>query len=277
MNPTPDLQRLETAVVEEVLTRFLHQEIHRTGFRRGVISLSGGIDSALACYLTVAALGTEQVLALRLTDKTTSEKELSYAQLVVDDLSIPFETIPISAMVDPLFETSPGIDDHRRGNFVARVRMAITYDRSASWRGLVIGTSNKSDLLLGNGTLYGNLASAINPLGDLYKTQVRHLAQSVGVPQAIIANESSVNLISEQTDEGMSSFSYDEVDKLLHLMIDERYSAQELDTSGFEINFVHKIQSMVQGSHFKRNLPLIPKVSGRTIGHDFRYLRDARS
>ena len=265
---------IDTALVTRVLTRFLHNEITKVGFQRGVLGLSGGIDSAVSCYLAVQALGPENVMALRLPYATSSPGSLEHAQLIVDDLGIPSETIEITPVVEPLFQRSPEITPNRKGNIMARMRMTILYDRSAAWNALVIGTSNKTELLLGYGTIFGDLASALNPIGDLYKTQIREMAAALGVPRPILEKPPSADLIPGQTDEGDFGFTYEQVDALLYLLIDERYSKEEAVAAGFGRSFVEKVIGMVRGSHFKRTLPMIPKLSGRTVGHDFRYLRD---
>lgn len=270
-----DPLRIDTEVVELVLRRFLHDEITKAGFSRGVIGLSGGIDSALSCFLAAAALGPENILALRMPYKDSSEDSLDHAQLVVDELGVTCETINITSIVSPLFSLSPGMDANRRGNIMARTRMTILYDRSAAWQGLVIGSSNKSELLLGYGTLFGDLASAVNPLGDLYKTQVRQLATAIGVPPVIIEKEPSADLIPGQTDEGDLGFSYADVDQILYLLVDRRFSPEEVEAAGYEAEFIQNVLKMVNSSHFKRRPPVIAKVSERTIGHDFRYLRDS--
>jgi NAD+ synthase len=270
-----DPLRIDTEVVELVLRRFLHDEITKAGFSRGVIGLSGGIDSALSCFLAAAALGPENILALRMPYKDSSQDSLDHAQLVVDELGVTCETINITSIVSPLFSLSPGMDANRRGNIMARTRMTILYDRSAAWQGLVIGSSNKSELLLGYGTLFGDLASAVNPLGDLYKTQVRQLATAIGVPPVIIEKEPSADLIPGQTDEGDLGFSYADVDQILYLLVDRRFSPEEVEAAGYEAEFIQNVLKMVNSSHFKRRPPVIAKVSERTIGHDFRYLRDS--
>ena len=152
--------------------------------------------------------------------------------------------------------------------------MIILYDRSAYWDGLVIGTINKSELMLGYGTLFGDLSSAINPLGDLYKTQVRQLAQAMGVPEFILKKEPSADLIPGQTDESDLGFTYAEADQLLYLLVDERLSPIEVMEQGYKRSLVDRVLQLIKQSHFKRNQPVIPKLSGRTVGHDFRYLRD---
>jgi NAD+ synthase len=157
---------------------------------------------------------------------------------------------------------------------MARERMTILYDHSARWDALVLGTSNKTELLLGYGTLHGDMASAVNPLGDLYKTQVWALAEAVGVPEVIVKKKPSADLWEGQTDEAELGFSYLDVDRLLYLMVDERYSKPELIAAGFPERFVDEVTQRIMNSHFKRRLPVIAKVSQRTIDRDFRYARD---
>jgi NAD+ synthase len=265
---------IDTKVTQLVLTSFLQNEIGKAGFSRAVLGLSGGIDSALSCYLAVKALGEANVLALRLPYQTSSAESLSHADLVIEALGIPSETVEITDMVEPLFAASPGISAHRKGNVMARARMVVIYDRSAAWNGLVVGTSNKTELMLGYGTIFGDLASAVNPIGDLYKTQVRQLARAMGVPEAIINKAPSADLMPGQTDEGDLGFTYEKVDQLLYLMVDERYSTQEAVEAGFTLEMVQRVWEMVRQAQYKRTLPLIPKISDRTISHDFRYLRD---
>jgi NAD+ synthase len=266
--------QIDGELVARVLKGFIHNELTKVGFTRAVVNLSGGLDSTISCYLAAGALGPENVMALRLPYRTSSPDSLEHAQVVIDKLGIHSETIEISPLVDPLFEVSPDISPTRKGNVMARTRMLILYDRSAAWNALAIGTSNKTELLLGYGTIYGDLASAVNPLGDLYKTQIRQLAQTLDVPQAIIDKPPSADLIPGQTDEGDFGFTYDRVDKLLYLMVDERYSRSEVIAAGFADSFVDTVLRMVQRSQFKRTMPIIPKLTARSIGHDFRYLRD---
>ena len=266
--------RIDTQVATLALTRFLHNEITKVGFKRAVLGLSGGIDSALSCYLAAAALGAENVLALRLPYRQSSPESLAHAQLVIDALGIPSETVDITPMVDPLIALTPDMSPLRQGNVMARARMIVIYDRSAAWNALVVGTSNKTELLLGYGTIYGDLASAVNPVGDLYKTQVRQLARALDIPAPLIDKAPSADLIPGQTDEDDLGYSYAELDQLLYLLVDERYSPEEAVAAGFPAAMIEAVLTMVRLSHYKRTLPVIPKMSGRTIGHDFRYLRD---
>ncbi len=272
--PNTNMLTIDTEVVTLVLTRFIHNELTKAGFQKAVLGLSGGIDSALSCYLAAAALGPENVLAVRMPYKTSSPESLAHAQLVIDDLGVQSETIEITPMIEPLFAASPDINAARKGNIMARQRMNIIFDRSAAFNALVIGTSNKSEMLLGYGTLYGDLASAVNPLGDLYKTQVRQLSRTIGVPQPILDKPPSADLIPGQTDESDLGFTYAEVDQLLYMLVDERYSTPEVIEAGYPRPFVQTALDMVRKAQFKRVMPVIPKLSGRTIGHDFRFLRD---
>lgn len=266
--------QIDTEVTAQVLTNFLQNEIGKAGFRRAVLGLSGGIDSALSCFLAARALGPENVLALRLPYRTSSPESLTHADLVIEALGVESETIDITPMVDPFFAASPDISPNRKGNVMARMRMTAIYDRSAAWGALVVGTSNKTELLLGYGTIFGDLASAVNPIGDLYKTQVRQMAQALGAPEVIINKAPSADLIPGQTDEGDFGFTYEKVDQLLALLVDERYTKAEAVEAGFDRALVDEVWRMVERSQFKRALPIIPKISDRSVGHDFRYLRD---
>lgn len=272
--PVSDKLTIDTAVTQRVVTRFLHNEITKAGFQRAVLGLSGGIDSALSCYLVTAALGPENVLALRLPYATSSSDSLTDAGLIIEALGIHSETIDITAMVDGLAAASPDMTTHRKGNVMARARMTAIFDRSAAWNALVVGTSNKTELLLGYGTIYGDLASAVNPIGDLYKTQVRQLSRAMGVPEAVINKAPSADLMPGQTDEDDLGFTYEKVDRFLYLFVDERYSPAEAIAAGFSSQFVARVIEMMRRSQFKRTMPLIPKLSSRSISHDFRYLRD---
>jgi NAD+ synthase len=241
---------------------------------RVVLGLSGGVDSALAAFLAAEALGPENVLGIRMPYRTSSQESLDHAALVIAAIGIANETIEITPQIDAYFATRPDATPLRRGNKMARERMTVLYDHSASWRGLVLGTSNKTELLLGYGTLHGDMASALNPLGDLYKTQVWALSEHVGVPAPIVDKQPSADLWQGQTDEHELGFEYRTVDRLLYLMIDERYEDEEIVAAGFAAEFVAKVRGMVQRSQFKRRLPVIAKVSARTIDRDFRYARD---
>jgi NAD+ synthase len=265
---------LDTDLARQILTGFIRSEITRMGFQHAVVALSGGIDSALSCYLAAEALGAENVLAVRMPYKTSSADSLDHAQLVIDALGVQSLTIPISEMVDPLLARFPEMDALRRGNIMARMRMIAIYDQSVAFRGLVVGTGNKTEIMLGYTTLYGDSACAINPLGDLYKTQVRQLSHAMGIPDVIIQKAPTADLWQGQTDEGELGYTYAEVDKLLYLLIDQRYSAQDCVAAGFSEAFVRSVVERVRRNQFKRVLPPIAKLSNRTVGYDFLYLRD---
>ncbi len=265
---------INTDLVRKVLTGFLRSEIGRAGFSRAVVNLSGGLDSAVTCALAAEALGPENVLALRLPYKTSSPDSLEHAQLVINQFGVQSLTIPITDMVEPLFERFPEMTPVRRGNVMARMRMIIAYDQSEAFRGLVVGTGNKTEILLGYTTLYGDSACALNPIGDLYKTQVRQLARALEIPEVILTKPPSADLWLGQTDEGELGFTYEAVDRLLHLLVDQRYSPQECIEAGFEEAFVRQVLERVRRSQFKRVLPPIAKLSHRTVGYDFLFLRD---
>jgi NAD+ synthase len=251
---------------------FLRDETRTAGFSRAVIGLSGGVDSAVVAALAVEALGRENVGAVLMPYRTSSPSSRADAELVCSTLGLAGELVDITPMVDPLLA---GITDNvRRGNVMARMRMIVLYDRSARDRSLVYGTSNKSELLLGYGTLFGDLACALNPLGDLYKTQVWELARALGVPEQVVAKKPSADLWEGQTDEGDFGFSYAEVDRLLYLLVDERRTPADAEQAGFPAALVRRVAGMVRTSQFKRRPPVIAKVSNRTVNVDFRYPRD---
>jgi NAD+ synthase len=265
---------INTTLARQILTGFIRSEIQRTGFSRAIIGLSGGIDSALSCVLAAEALGRENVLAVRMPYKASSRDSLDHAQLLIDQLGVQSETIDITDMVDPLIARDPDMSKTRKGNIMARERMIVLYDCSEDIKGLVIGTSNKTEILLGYSTLWGDMASALNPIGDLYKTQVRQLARAMNIPAAIIDKAPSADLWSGQTDENELGFTYENVDKLLYLLVDQRYLPEECVEAGFDRAFVDKVVTRIRRFQFKRMMPIIAKISNRTIGYDFLYLRD---
>jgi NAD+ synthase len=270
----PGLMEINTGLARQILTSFLREEITRTGMARAVVGLSGGVDSALSCFLAAEALGPANVLAVRMPYKKSSADSLKHAELVIQKTGVKSLTVDITPMVEPLFDQFPSIDARRKGNVMARERMIILYDQSAEFGGLVVGTGNKTEIMLGYTTLYGDSACALNPLGDLYKTQVRQLSRAVGVPEEIIAKAPSADLWAGQTDEGELGFSYEDVDRLLFLLVDERYNPEECVQAGFKKAFVERVVEIVRRNQFKRVLPPIAKLSHRTVGYDFLYLRD---
>lgn len=274
MNSLTDKLTINTALARQILTAFLRDEVQRTGLKRAVIGLSGGIDSALACLLAAEALGPENVLAVRMPYQSSSPASLADAQLVIEQSGVQSETVEITSMVEPLLATIPPEDGKRRGNVMARARMIVLYDRSAATHALVIGTGNKTEIMLGYSTLFGDSASALNPLGDLYKTQVRQLSRAVGVPTPIMDKPPSADLWPGQTDESEMGLTYEHVDQLLYLLVDQRYTPEECVTAGFDAAFVEKVLRAIRQNQFKRMPPIIAKLSNRTVGYDFLYLRD---
>ena len=261
-------------LVKRILIGFIRNEVRKVGFERLVLGLSGGVDSSLVASLAAEALGPPNVLAVIMPYKTSDPKSRSDALQVVQQLGIHRLEIDISPQIDAYFERFPDADQKRRGNKMARERMTILYDHSFAWRALVIGTSNKTELLLGYGTIYGDMASAFNPIGDLYKTQVWQLADAIGVPTAIVQKAPSADLWAGQSDETELGFQYRMIDQLLYYLVDHRYRVEELKRLGFEEAFVEDIIRRVRDNQYKRRLPVIAKLSSRTIDRDFRYPRD---
>jgi NAD+ synthase len=265
---------INTKLATQILSNFIHSEITRVGFQRAVVGLSGGLDSALSCFLAAKALGADNVLAIRMPYRSSSQDSLDDAQRVIDATGVQNLTIPITEMVDTLIANFPDMDNMRKGNIMARTRMVVLFDQSAAFQGLVVGTGNKTEILLGYTTIYGDSACAINPLGDLYKTQVRQLSRELGVPLSVIEKPPSADLWKGQTDEGELGFTYEEVDRLLFLLVDERFSPEECVEAGFAKGFVDEVVKKIQRNHFKRVMPPICKLNNRTIGYDFLYPRD---
>lgn len=269
-----DLIKINPQSVSQILEQFLQEEVQKTGFKKVVLGLSGGIDSTVVAYLCARAFSPRQVHVLILPYKTSSKENLRHAKQVARKLKINCITLDISPMVDAFFISDPRADVNRRGNRMARERMCFLYDYSSRHEAMVIGTSNKTELLLGYGTIFGDLASAINPIGDLYKTQIRQLAAYLQVPQEIIDKPPSADLWTGQTDEAEIGYSYTEIDRLLYYLVDQRYSLEMLKDLNFSTTMIHDIQNRIQKSQFKRRPPVIAKLSNRTINQDFRYCRD---
>jgi len=263
-----------TELLRQMLVGFVRDEVHKVGVKKAVLGLSGGIDSALVAFIAAEALEPENVHAICMPYKSSNPESEAHARLVADACGVNFDVIPITSMVDSYFDMFPDADNMRRGNKMARERMTILFDHSALLKALVLGTSNKTELLLGYGTLYGDMASALNPIGDLYKSQVWKLSETMGIPGVVIEKQPSADLWAGQTDEEELGFTYRQVDELLVSMVDQRLNRRELIAKGFDAPFIDSIYSKIQNSHFKRRLPVIAKVSNRTIDRDFRYARD---
>ena len=265
--------RIDEALVRTMLVSFLRNETLKTGATRLVLGVSGGVDSAVVAALAAEALGPENVLGLFTPYRTTADRSKADAQAVARAFGIRLEEVPITAQVDSYFADLPPVDKVRMGNKMARERKSIEYDRS--WPdGLVLGTSNKTELLLGYGTQFGDLACALDPVGDLYKTQLRELAIHIGVPPGVIDKPPSADLWEGQTDEGELGFTYADADVILYHLVDRRVRAADLVAAGFDATLIATLRERIRRNHFKRVMPLIAKVSLRTVGHDFLYPRD---
>ena len=265
---------LNTALVRDILTRFIRDETQSAGFRRGVVGLSGGVDSAVSATLAAEALGRDNVTAVLMPHKQSHRSSLEDARKVVDFLRIQSEIVDITGMTEAYCGKYGVEGRNRQGNVMARMRMVVLYDVSARENALVIGTSNKSEILTGYGTIFGDLASAINPLGDLYKSQVWQLAEALNLPPSIVHKKPSADLWEGQTDEADLGVSYRKLDSLLYRMVDERRTDDELHGLGFESTIIKRIRTMIRKNQYKRRPPVIAKVSYRTVNVDFRYVRD---
>lgn len=266
---------IDMELTTRILTAFIKEEVEKVGFNKVVMGLSGGIDSAVVAYLASRALGPENVHVIMMPYRTSNPDSLGDAMLVVEDLGIQAQTIEITPMIDAYFSrfTEQETAMLRKGNKMARERMTILYDHSLLYNALVIGTSNKTELLLGYGTIYGDMASALNPIGDLYKHQIFLLAKYLGVPKPIIEKPPSADLWEGQTDEQELGYTYDELDCFLYYKYDCRYTDNEL-LDCFSPEFIAQVSKKVQINHYKRKAPVIAKISHRSVGHDFLYPRD---
>jgi NAD+ synthase len=264
---------IDTDVARRVIAQFTRGQLRQAGFERAVLGLSGGIDSALVAYLVAEAIGPDRLLCVSMPYRTSSEASRSDAAAVVAALGCASETVDISPMVDGFFAGQPDATPLRRGNFMARQRMAVLYDRSVTWSGLVVGTGNKTESLIGYTTLFGDNACAFNPIGDLYKSQVRQVSAAIGVPEAIIRKAPSADLWPGQTDESEAGFSYPVLDRLLFWRVDKRRSDEEMVDLGFDAALVARVDRMIASSEFKRQVPPIAKLGPRTAGVDYLYPR----
>jgi len=265
---------IDARLTRRVLGQFIAEEIGKFGLTKAVVGLSGGIDSALVLFLAVEALGAENVLAVLMPFRTSNPDSYNHAMRCVAQLGVPHLLVPVTPQVEPYFAQFPEMSNRRRGNIMARERMKILYDQSEATGALVVGTSNKTEMLLGYSTIYGDSAAALHPIADLYKTQIRQLSHAVGVPEVIIGKPPSADLWEGQTDEDELQLTYAEVDEILYALVDRRMAPEDVVYSGAPEDVVRRVLKMVRGAQYKRRTPPIAKLSARTIEQDFLYLRD---
>jgi NAD+ synthase len=274
---TAPLPQIDAPQVVEVVAGFIKRQMEQTGFERLVVGLSGGVDSATVTYLAVRAVGADNVLAVRMPFRTSDPSAETDALRVVDALGCDSQRVDITPMAEPMLilvghgeETDVRI---RRGNVLARLRMMVLYDRSAAFDALVCGTSNKTEILLGYTTQHGDMAAALQPIGDLYKSQLRAVATELGVPPQIIAKPSSADLWPGQTDEEELGASYDDLDRILYALVDRRWTVERCVGAGLDGTLVRWTARRVARYEFKRQMAPVAKVSLRTPGIDHLYPR----
>lgn len=263
--------RINPKITAEWLVAFLQDEvIARRGIHRAVVGLSGGVDSAVTAFLCARALGAHNVHAIRMPYATSSAASLTDAQLVIDALGLQAHTIPITGAVDGYLQYESGADARRRGNVMARTRMLVLFDQSAKHAALPIGTGNKTERLLGYFTWHADDTPPVNPIGDLYKTQVWELARYLGVPEPLVSKAPSADLEANQTDESDLGITYARADAILSHML-EGYSNAQLVERGFDEGDVALVRRRLDGTHWKRHLPTTAMLTNTAI-NEF-YLR----
>lgn len=266
--------KINAPLIVKALTGFIREETSKAGFDRVILGLSGGLDSTVCACLAVRALGSRRVLTLILPYKNLDEEGVRHARLVARLLKIKFMEIDISPQIDLYFRRYPTDNQVLKGNKMARERMSILYDFSAREKALILGTSNKTELLIGYGTIHGDMACGINPMGDLYKTQIRELGRHLKIPEEILVKKPTAGLWPGQTDEEEIGLTYEELDQILYRLVDLRQKPEEVIKIGFDRKKVKRIVEMIKKSEFKRKMPPIAKISTRTVGHDFLYPYD---
>jgi len=273
----PPLPAIEPKQAIEVVVGFIRSQMAQTGFSRLVVGLSGGVDSATVAYLAARAIAPDDLLAVRMPYRTSLDASETDALRVVEALGCRTERVEITPMVEPMLALMSGSDEEslniRRGNVMARQRMIVLYDRSAAFDALVIGTSNKTEVLLGYGTLHGDMAAALAPIGDLYKTQLRAVAGDLGVPREILDKPPSADLWPGQTDEGELGRPYDLLDRALFALVDRRWTVDRCVAAGLDRSLVDWVARRVARMEFKRQQPPVAKLSLRTPGFDHLYPR----
>ena len=269
----PEELAIATEVARLVIEEFIRGQLRQAGFERLVLGLSGGIDSALVAHLAAEAIGADRLLCVLMPYRSSSDASRADAEEVVRRLGAASEVVDISPMVDAFFAADREAPPVRRGNVMARMRMTVLYDRSVTWGGLVVGTGNKTETLIGYTTIFGDAACAFNPIGDLYKSQVRQVAAAIGVPETIIRKPPSADLWPGQTDEAEADVSYPVLDRLLYWRVDRRRTDEEMAALGFDPALVARVDRMIATSEFKRQVPPIAKLGPRTAGVDYLYPR----
>ncbi|HUF26370.1 MAG TPA: NAD+ synthase [Gemmatimonadaceae bacterium] len=259
---------IDGPLLEEWLVHFLREEMERRGFEKAVVGISGGVDSAVTAFLAARALEPRNVLGLRLPYRSSSKESLDHAQLVIDQLGIESRTIDISPAVDGYLAAEPDADAGRRGNVMARMRMIAIFDQAARLRALPLGTGNKTERLFGYFTWHADDSPPVNPIGDLFKTQVWALARHLGVPGPIVAKPATADLIVGQTDEADFGITYEKADRILNTML-AGYSDAELIARGFDETEVALVRQRLEGTHWKRRLPTVALVSPTAIGESY--------
>jgi NAD+ synthase (glutamine-hydrolysing) len=259
---------IDPTLVESWLVRFLRDELERRGFGKVVVGVSGGVDSAVTAFLAARAFGPDNVVGVRMPYRTSSAESLEHGQLVIDALGIEGRTVDISAAVDGYLQHEPDADPARRGNVMARMRMITLFELSAKYRAIPLGTGNKTERLFGYFTWHADDSPPINPLGDLFKTQVWTLARHLGVPEVIVGKAPSADLVVGQTDEGDFGISYAKADELLNWML-SGYLADDLVERGFDAAEVAVVRKRLESTHWKRRLPTVAMVSASAIGESY--------
>ena len=246
--------------VHNELVEFLRENFKKAGFSKAVLGLSGGIDSALVAYLLRDALGKENVLAIMMPYKSSNPDSLNHAKLLIEDLKINSKTIEITDMIDAYFKNEKEATSLRMGNKMARERMSILFDYSSKENALVVGTSNKTEIYLGYSTQFGDAACALNPIGDLYKTNIWDLSRYLKIPNELIEKKPSADLWEGQTDEQEMGLTYKEADQVLYRMLEENKTVEEVLGEGFNKDLVDNIVRRMNRSEYKRRMPLIAKI-----------------
>lgn len=269
------LPHFDPVFASQVIQQFIREEVRKSKLQGAVISLSGGLDSSVIAKLAYEALqGNIRLLYMPYRDIATSDRDV---QALAEQLHIPVENYPITEWANLFFRERQLEDPLRKGNVLARLRMVALFDVSARDKALVVGSSNKTEILVGYSTWYGDSACAILPIGDLYKTQVRILAEYMDIPFTIRNKPPSAELWEDQTDEGELGIAYSDLDSILYYMVDEQYTLKQMVEKGFPEALVHKVRRKMQKSYYKQRMPVICKCSNRTVGLDYRYCKDAQN